>query len=56
MRIAVLLRDRCQFKKCNQECLRYCPKVRTGVETVIIGGRPARGLRGAVRGLRHLRA
>ncbi|HRU11892.1 MAG TPA: ribosome biogenesis/translation initiation ATPase RLI [Methanomassiliicoccales archaeon] len=42
MRIAVLLRDRCQFKKCNQECLRYCPKVRTGVEAVIIGedGRP----------------
>ncbi len=20
MRLAVLLRDRCQFKKCNQEC------------------------------------
>ena len=37
MRIAVLLRDRCQFKKCNQECLRYCPKVRTGVEAVVIG-------------------
>lgn len=42
MRIAVLLKDRCQFKKCNQECLRYCPKVRTGVEAVVIGedGRP----------------
>ncbi|HIH76718.1 MAG TPA: ribosome biogenesis/translation initiation ATPase RLI [Methanomassiliicoccales archaeon] len=37
MRIAVLLRDRCQFKKCNQECLRYCPKVRTGVEAVVMG-------------------
>lgn len=37
MRIAVLLRDRCQFKKCNQECLKYCPKVRTGVEAVVIG-------------------
>ncbi len=37
MRIAVLLRDRCQFKKCNQECLRYCPKVRTGVEAIVIG-------------------
>lgn len=37
MRIAVLLRDRCQYKKCNQECLRYCPKVRTGVEAVVIG-------------------
>lgn len=37
MRVAVLLRDRCQYKKCNQECLRYCPKVRTGVEAVVIG-------------------
>ncbi|MHC1680850.1 MAG: ribosome biogenesis/translation initiation ATPase RLI [Methanomassiliicoccales archaeon] len=37
MRIAVLLRDRCQYKKCNQECLRYCPKVRTGVEAVVMG-------------------
>jgi ATP-binding cassette, sub-family E, member 1 len=37
MRIAVLLRDRCQYKKCNRECLKYCPKVRTGVEAVVIG-------------------
>jgi ATP-binding cassette subfamily E protein 1 len=42
MRIAVLLRDHCQPKKCNSECRNYCPKVRTGVETVVIGesGRP----------------
>ena len=42
MRIAVLLRDRCQPKKCNAECRRYCPKVRTGVEVVVMGddGRP----------------
>ncbi|HUT27580.1 MAG TPA: ribosome biogenesis/translation initiation ATPase RLI [Methanomassiliicoccales archaeon] len=42
MRIAVLLRDRCQYKKCNRECLKYCPIVRTGVEAVVIGddGRP----------------
>lgn len=42
MRIAVLLRDHCQPKKCNTECLNYCPKVRTGVEAVVIDetGRP----------------
>jgi len=42
MRIAVLLRDHCQPKKCNTECRNYCPKVRTGVETVVIGdgGKP----------------
>lgn len=42
MRIAVLLRDHCQPKKCNYECRNYCPKVRTGVEAVVIGesGKP----------------
>ncbi|MDW5562774.1 MAG: ribosome biogenesis/translation initiation ATPase RLI [Methanomassiliicoccus sp.] len=42
MRIAVLLKDHCQPKKCNAECRNYCPKVRTGVEAVVIGdgGRP----------------
>ncbi|HHT75473.1 MAG: ribosome biogenesis/translation initiation ATPase RLI [Methanomassiliicoccaceae archaeon] len=42
MRIAVLLRDRCQPKKCNAECRSYCPKVRTGVEAIVMGegGRP----------------
>lgn len=42
MRIAVLLRDHCQPKKCNAECRNYCPKVRTGVECVVMGegGRP----------------
>ncbi|MEM4262914.1 MAG: ribosome biogenesis/translation initiation ATPase RLI [Thermoplasmata archaeon] len=34
MRIAVLLRDRCQPKRCNLECIRYCPPVRTGTETI----------------------
>jgi len=34
MRIAVLLRDRCQPKRCNLECVRYCPPVRTGTETI----------------------
>jgi ATP-binding cassette subfamily E protein 1 len=31
MRIAVLLQDRCQPKKCQQECIRFCPPVRSGV-------------------------
>jgi ATP-binding cassette subfamily E protein 1 len=31
MRIAVLLADRCQPKKCQQECIRFCPPVRSGV-------------------------
>ena len=43
MRIAVLLRDHCQPKKCNTECIKYCPKVRTGVEAITMGdsGKPA---------------
>lgn len=42
MRIAVLLKDRCQPKRCSYECIKYCPKVRTGDETIIIGkiGKP----------------
>lgn len=35
-RIAVVNRDRCQPKKCAQECIKYCPKIRTGVEDVIV--------------------
>jgi ATP-binding cassette subfamily E protein 1 len=35
-RIAVLDRDSCQPKRCSLECLRYCPGVRTGDETIII--------------------
>ncbi len=37
VRIAVLLRDRCQSKKCSLECIRYCPPVRTGSEAVVMG-------------------
>jgi ATP-binding cassette subfamily E protein 1 len=42
MRIAVVLKDRCQPKKCNLECIKYCPLVRTGVEVVKLGekGKP----------------
>lgn len=38
MRIAVVLRDRCQPKKCGLRCIKYCPKVRTGTETIILDG------------------
>ena len=42
MRIAVLLKDRCQPKRCSRECIKFCPKVRTGDETIIMGdhGKP----------------
>ncbi|MCK5547562.1 MAG: ATP-binding cassette domain-containing protein, partial [Thermoplasmata archaeon] len=42
MRIAALLRDRCQPKKCSLECQAYCPPVRTGTETIVMGedGKP----------------
>lgn len=36
MRIAVLLRDRCQPKKCSLECIKYCPMVRTGKDAIVI--------------------
>ncbi len=38
----MLLRDRCQPKRCSMECLKYCPRVRTGDETIVIGddGKP----------------
>lgn len=37
MRIAIVHKDRCHAKKCGNECIVYCPRVRTGDETVIIG-------------------
>lgn len=37
MRIAVVHRDRCHPIKCGTECILYCPRVRTGDETVVIG-------------------
>lgn len=42
-RVAVLLADRCQPRKCNQECITFCPPVRSGVtETIQMGaaGKP----------------
>jgi ATP-binding cassette subfamily E protein 1 len=37
MRIAIVHKDRCHAKKCGTECITYCPRVRTGDETIIIG-------------------
>ncbi|MDD4138361.1 MAG: ribosome biogenesis/translation initiation ATPase RLI, partial [Methanoregula sp.] len=30
-------KDRCHSRKCGSECIIYCPRVRTGDETVILG-------------------
>ncbi|MBN2230400.1 MAG: ribosome biogenesis/translation initiation ATPase RLI [Candidatus Thorarchaeota archaeon] len=35
MRIAIVDRARCRPKDCSHECQRFCPRVRTGDETVI---------------------
>ncbi len=37
-RIAVLDADRCKVKKCDQNCVRFCPMVRSHVEAVRIEG------------------
>ncbi|MDD1719909.1 MAG: ribosome biogenesis/translation initiation ATPase RLI [Methanoregulaceae archaeon] len=37
MRIAVVHRERCHSRKCGTECIIYCPRVRTGDETVTLG-------------------
>ncbi|MBR7152929.1 MAG: ribosome biogenesis/translation initiation ATPase RLI, partial [Candidatus Methanomethylophilaceae archaeon] len=39
MRIAAVLADRCQNRKCNKECAKFCPLNRTGVECVTFGER-----------------
>jgi len=36
MRIAIVYKDRCHSKKCSNECIQYCPRVRSGDETIII--------------------
>ena len=37
MRIAVLLRNRCKPKNCSYECIKFCPRVRAGDETIVKG-------------------
>lgn len=34
MRIAVVFKDRCQPKRCNLECISFCPPQRTGTEVI----------------------
>jgi len=36
MRIAVLLKDRCKPKNCSKECIKFCPRVRAGDETIVL--------------------
>ncbi|RUM33571.1 MAG: ribosome biogenesis/translation initiation ATPase RLI [Archaeoglobus sp.] len=36
MRLAVVDAKRCKPKLCGLECLKYCPKVRTGAEAVVV--------------------
>ena len=40
MRIAILDKDRCRPKDCSHECQRFCPRVRTGDETVVFEDGP----------------
>ena len=42
MRIAVLDKHKCQPKLCDFICIRFCPRVRTGDEAIVIGedGKP----------------
>ncbi|UCF49959.1 MAG: ribosome biogenesis/translation initiation ATPase RLI [Thermoplasmatales archaeon] len=42
MRIAVLIKDRCKSKNCSRECIKFCPRVRAGDETIFMGenGKP----------------
>jgi len=42
MRIAVLIKDRCKPKNCSKECIKFCPRVRAGDETIVLGenGKP----------------
>jgi len=42
MRLAVLDKDRCQPRMCGYQCIKFCPRVRTGDETIITGedGKP----------------
>ncbi len=34
MRIAIVNKDKCHPKQCSSECIKYCPRVRTGDETI----------------------
>jgi ATP-binding cassette subfamily E protein 1 len=40
-RLAVLNKDKCKVKKCNQLCVSYCPMVRSRVEAIRVEGNNA---------------
>ncbi len=42
MRIAIIDRTRCRPKDCSHECQRFCPRVRTGDETVVFPEGPTK--------------
>ncbi|MHA2145576.1 MAG: hypothetical protein ACXAB0_08990 [Candidatus Thorarchaeota archaeon] len=46
MRIAIVDKYRCRPKDCTHECQRFCPRVRTGDETVIFPEGPDKPHRG----------
>ncbi|WXG45320.1 MAG: ribosome biogenesis/translation initiation ATPase RLI [Candidatus Atabeyarchaeum deiterrae] len=35
-RVVILNRDRCKSKDCGRPCIKYCPRVRAGDETIVI--------------------
>jgi len=35
-RVVILNRDRCKSKDCGKPCIKYCPRVRAGDETIVI--------------------
>ncbi len=37
LRVAVIDREKCDPRKCSQQCIRFCPKVRSGVEAIKLG-------------------
>ena len=39
VRIAAVIQDRCQSRKCNKECIKFCPLVRTGAQVIVLGER-----------------
>ncbi len=36
VRIAIIDKEKCNSKKCNQECIKYCPVNRTGKECIVL--------------------
>jgi ATP-binding cassette subfamily E protein 1 len=36
VRVVILLRDRCKPKDCGRPCIKYCPRVRAGDETIVM--------------------